>query len=77
MKAFSRKIRSLASGARIVRDERGLSTVEYVIILVVIAVLAIGAWKNFGTKIQGQINSSAGEVEHLDQQNTSDSSNGS
>ena len=36
-------------------DERGLSTVEYVIILVLIAVTAIGIWKTFGNTIVNKI----------------------
>ncbi len=36
-------------------DERGLSTVEYVIILVLIAVTAIGMWKTFGQTIVNKI----------------------
>ncbi len=36
-------------------DERGLSTVEYVIILVLIAVTAIGIWKTFGHTIVTKI----------------------
>ena len=36
-------------------DERGLSTVEYVIILVLIAAAAIGLWKTFGETVQGKL----------------------
>ena len=38
------------------KDERGLSTVEYVILLVLIAVSGIGIWKTFGDTIYNKIN---------------------
>jgi Flp pilus assembly pilin Flp len=43
------KLRNLA------RDDRGLSTVEYVIILVLIAAVALGAWKQFGEDVQTKL----------------------
>ena len=46
----------LAQG--ILRDQRGLSTVEYVVILVLIAVAAIGTWRTFGGAIVGKIGES-------------------
>jgi Flp pilus assembly pilin Flp len=49
MRRFTAAPRSLAA------DERGLSTVEYVIILVLIAVLCIGVWKAFGETVQAKI----------------------
>ena len=39
----------------LLRDERGLSTVEYVIILVLIAAAAIGSWVTLGGKIRDKI----------------------
>ena len=36
-------------------DERGLSTVEYVIILVLIAVTGIAVWSSFGKTVQTKI----------------------
>ncbi len=47
-------------------DERGLTTVEYVIILVLIAVMAIGVWKNFGSSITGQVTKSGAAIDTLD-----------
>lgn len=50
----SKKIRgSLA------RNEKGLSTVEYIIILILIAVAGIGLWQTFGghlTRLMGDAN---------------------
>ncbi len=36
----------------LVRDQRGLSSVEYVILLVMIVVGAVATWKNIGTNIK-------------------------
>lgn len=33
-------------------DDQGLSTVEYLIILALIAIIAIGAWRAFGAKVE-------------------------
>ncbi len=44
------------------RDERGLSTVEYIILLVLIAVAAIAAWGEFGDKVKGAVNDSKKEI---------------
>lgn len=35
------------------KDTRGLSTVEYLILLVVIAVASISLWKEIGDKVKG------------------------
>jgi len=40
---------------KLCKDDRGLSTVEYVVILVLIAVAAIGTWKNFGGTIMTKV----------------------
>jgi Flp pilus assembly pilin Flp len=66
MKQLMNRVRSLVSGRALFRDERGLSTVEYVIILVLIAVLGIGVWRTFGEKLRAKIDYSTGEVEHID-----------
>lgn len=36
------------------RDERGLSTVEYVIILCLIAVAGFAIWQKFGRTVEGR-----------------------
>ncbi|MEO0323682.1 MAG: hypothetical protein AAF447_12050 [Myxococcota bacterium] len=59
---------------RLLRDEGGLSTAEYLIILILIGVIGILAWKTFGqaagekadeatASVQGLRNSGSGEVE--------------
>jgi len=47
------------------RDTRGLSTVEYVIILVLIAVLAIGTWRQFGSSVKAKITTSTTGIDGL------------
>jgi hypothetical protein len=37
---------------RLFRDQRGLSTVEYVILLVLVAALSVGAWRLFGESVR-------------------------
>ena len=44
-------------------DTRGLSTVEYVIILVLIAGVAVGTWKTFGETVVGKINDANAELQ--------------
>jgi Flp pilus assembly pilin Flp len=50
--SYLAKARARLNGYRLVRDEAGLSTVEYVIILVLVAAIAIGTWKTFGQTVQ-------------------------
>ena len=49
----------------LLRDTRGLSTVEYVIILVLVAVLAIGTWRTFGSSVKKKITDSTTAVDGL------------
>jgi Flp pilus assembly pilin Flp len=44
------------------RDDRGLSTVEYIIILVLIAVAGIGLWRTFGDTVAEKIGNATSEV---------------
>jgi Flp pilus assembly pilin Flp len=50
--SYLKKARDRLYGYTLVRDEAGLSTVEYVIILVLIAAIAIGTWKQFGERVK-------------------------
>ena len=54
MKAFKRIQESLST-RQIVRDDRGLSTVEYVIILMLIAIVAVSVWRTFGNAIVAKV----------------------
>ncbi len=37
------------------RAEQGLSTVEYVVLLVLIVAMSVGTWKKFGKDVQGKL----------------------
>jgi Flp pilus assembly pilin Flp len=52
------RLRRFAGQTSLVKDERGLSTVEYVIILVLLAAAAVGTWTKFGATITTKINDS-------------------
>jgi len=43
------------------RDERGLSTVEYTILLVLIVACSVGLWKGLGTDLTTKLSKSNGE----------------
>lgn len=40
---------------RLARDRRGLTTVEYTIVLCLIAALCVGVWSQFGEQLEGHI----------------------
>ncbi len=46
-------------------DQRGLSTVEYIIILVLIAVLGISVWRSFGEAVEYQVRDSTTDINSL------------
>jgi Flp pilus assembly pilin Flp len=54
-------IRTRLSGLR--RDQRGLSTVEYVIILVLIAAVCVATWTAFGKKLKGWLEQGEGAID--------------
>jgi Flp pilus assembly pilin Flp len=60
---YLQKARARLYGSTLVRDQAGLSTVEYVIILVLIAAIAIGTWKTFGGQVKGGLEKAATEFE--------------
>lgn len=47
------------------RDERGLSTVEYVILLAVIVVGAVSIWNQIGGKFKASLGNADQELEQL------------
>lgn len=59
LSAINKKLHSRPVSLNLANDERGLTTVEYVIILVLIAVGAIGLWTAFGGKVNQRINDSS------------------
>lgn len=48
---------------RRLRDDRGLSTVEYIIILVLIAVAGISLWSTFGDTVGDKITNATSRVQ--------------
>ena len=47
------------------RDVGGLSTVEYVILLILIAVVGITAWRTFGNNVVTKITSGSNQIQGL------------
>lgn len=56
----------------VVGDERGLTTVEYVIILVLLAVMAIVTWRTFGSAIKGQVGTSTEAINKLGEESSTE-----
>lgn len=56
---MNKNLRSLHS------NTEGLSTVEYVIILILIAVVGITAWRTFGNTVVTKINSGNSQISGL------------
>jgi len=48
------------------KDQQGLSTVEYVIILALVAIAAITAWTQFGDMLITKIGEEKGTISNLD-----------
>lgn len=49
----------------LLRDTRGLSTVEYVILMAIVVIGAIGTWNNIGTKFKGKLVDSNTDIQTL------------
>jgi Flp pilus assembly pilin Flp len=58
--AFNKKLQSRPLS--LTKDERGLTTVEYVILLVLIAVGSIGVWKTFGTTLATKLGGAGQQI---------------
>jgi Flp pilus assembly pilin Flp len=56
----------LARSGRFLKDTRGGGMVEYVILVGVIAMLAIGAFRLFGGAIQKKVNQQQGTVDAVE-----------
>lgn len=55
-------IQKLKSALSVVRDERGLTTVEYIIVLGLIAVVGIQAWRTFGSTLSSEVTTATSRV---------------
>jgi Flp pilus assembly pilin Flp len=51
------------SASQVVADVSGVATVEYVILLMLIAVVSIGAWASLGRAIKAEIECTADAIE--------------
>ena len=49
----------------LLKDTRGLTTVEYIIILCLIAVVGFGVWQSFGEKVKEKVGGSTEQVDQL------------
>jgi len=56
MNKESLRVRSL------MKDKRGLTTVEYIIVLGLIAVVSIAAWQKFGETLVGEVEAADGYI---------------
>jgi Flp pilus assembly pilin Flp len=65
MHTLMNKFRSGLGKGSLLRDDRGLSTVEYVIILVLIAAAATGTWVTFGGKVKSKIDAANTEMDKV------------
>ena len=50
---------AIALGRRLARDRSGLTTVEYTIVLCLIAALCVGSWASFGGDLERYISSAS------------------
>ena len=46
----------------LVKDERGLTTVEYIIVLGLVAVLGISTWQKFGDTLIDEVDDAKGQM---------------
>ncbi|MDH5492198.1 MAG: hypothetical protein OEY14_09605 [Myxococcales bacterium] len=58
-------MKSINKFKQLVRDEKGLSTVEYIIILILIAIIGIVAWRSFGQTVQQQVEGATTDIGSL------------
>ena len=57
--------RGSPSKTRLLNNQKGVSTVEYIIVLVLIAVACIAMWNKFGETVHAKIQASEEGVEGL------------
>ena len=50
------------SSRTFMRDQRGLTTVEYIIVLGLVAVVGIAAWQQFGETLIGEVEAADGYI---------------
>jgi Flp pilus assembly pilin Flp len=50
---------------RIARDERGAAITEYLIIVALIAILCVAAYREFGEAVENKVRDQIGEIEDI------------
>lgn len=59
------KLKKSQKLARLLRDERGLTTVEYIIILCLIAVVCFAIWRQFGETVKAKVQGADSQMGQL------------
>ncbi len=59
------RLRPKQDADSLARDSRGLSTVEYLILLVIIAVAGISVWGKFAKTVETKTNSAGASIETM------------
>jgi Flp pilus assembly pilin Flp len=59
------KIRSRLSGSSLVKNEAGLSTVEYAIVLVLVVAICIAVFQSFGNKLKSSVTGANNEFDKV------------
>jgi Flp pilus assembly pilin Flp len=59
------KTKTKTEARSLLRDTRGLTTVEYIILLCLIAVVGFGVWSRFGGKVKERVDNSTTQVGKL------------
>lgn len=52
----------LANIRKLARDQKGLSTVEYTVLLVLIVAVSVGLWNTFGNDLADKLEDSTGQI---------------
>ncbi|HVW25523.1 MAG TPA: hypothetical protein VHC69_09140 [Polyangiaceae bacterium] len=55
MTAYPRNPCESIRAIRVIRDDRGLSSVEYVVLLVLVVAASVGLWQTFGSEVQDKV----------------------
>lgn len=63
--ALPQKAATVTSVERLIRDQRGANLVEYIILVGVVALLALGAFKSFGGELKTKIGNQATTVQGI------------
>ncbi len=48
---------------KLTRDQRGLSTVEYTVLLVLIVAVSVGLWNKFGHIVEGKLTAASAKFD--------------